>query len=122
MEHNKPVIADLGLSREQKMAKKMDNLMATMADPRMQEWQAQATQQAYAQPHVQAQIQAMMGANPQMQAMMGGIPQTVVDAKPIEAGQADAADRILKLKSLLDAGAISQEEYDQKKVELLTQV
>ena len=40
-------------------------------------------------------------------------------ASPAPARQEDAAAKILKLKGLLDAGAISQAEFDQKKQEWL---
>jgi hypothetical protein len=40
-------------------------------------------------------------------------------ASPAPAQQEDAAAKILKLKGLLDAGAISQAEFDQKKQEWL---
>jgi len=42
--------------------------------------------------------------------------------KPVKKGGPDPAERIRQLKELLDAGAISQEEYEAKKEELLDEL
>ena len=45
-----------------------------------------------------------------------------VNAQVVEGKEVSAADRLIDLKRLLDAGAISQSEYDSKKGELLQSV
>ena len=62
---------------------------------------------------VMQQQMAMMGAS------MGGAGAPVVQATPVAVQEPDSATKILKLKGLLDAGAITQAEFDQKKAELL---
>ncbi len=49
--------------------------------------------------------------------VLPGIPEGTTAAKP--AAATSAADELLKLKSLLDAGALSQEEFDDAKRKLL---
>lgn len=57
----------------------------------------------------------------QLQEIVAKLKQIVDNAAapPQMEGVASAADEILKFKSLLDAGAITQEEYDAKKAQLL---
>ena len=104
-------------SREKKTAQAMEQLMAMSGDPRMQALQTQAMEQQMNNPAMAAQMQ-------QMQQMMGG----GMASQPVPVGAAvvatvmpedDVPARIMKLKSLLDAGAISQADYDVKKDELL---
>ena len=64
-------------------------------------------------PMMQQQM-AMMGG------MMGGMPpQPVVQATPVPAEVQGPAAKIMELKGLLDAGVITQEDFDKKKAELL---
>eukprot|EP00966_Prymnesium_polylepis_P011896 273002-Prymnesium_polylepis.1 len=49
--------------------------------------------------------------------------EVAIAVAPMEMERAkDLAESILKLKKLLDAGALTQEEFDAKKVELLSRV
>ena len=114
-EHNKMISPFQ--SREKKTAQAMEQLMAMSGDPRMQALQTQAMEQQMNNPAMAAQMQ-------QMQQMMGG----GMASQPVPVGAAvvatvmpedDVPARIMKLKSLLDAGAISQADYDVKKDELL---
>ncbi len=58
-----------------------------------------------------------------MQARMNTIIKTKTPAVPVASANptlfADSADQIKKYKELLDMGAITQEEFDQKKTQLL---
>jgi len=119
-------------SAQTRNARGIEAAIAMQADPRIQAMQAKAMQNAMNNPAMQAQMQqisAMLGNNPQMAAPMFGNPQMAVPmpvevaAMPVEVTQPqDAATRILKLKELLDADAITQAEFDSKKQELLRQV
>jgi len=55
----------------------------------------------------------------------GVAPSIVVQAAPVqpmEIARDDPAEQIASLKKLLDAGALTQEEFDQKKTELLSRI
>ena len=53
-------------------------------------------------------------------AIQGGM-QSVFAPRPVESprGASNQYENLIKLKDLLDSGAITQEEFDQKKKELL---
>ncbi|KAL1526112.1 hypothetical protein AB1Y20_014841 [Prymnesium parvum] len=90
----------------------------------------------------QQQLQAMMASDPRLQAMRANEPELdammqavasasqppatvvgeVVSVEGAPVGQADPAEALLQLHRMLEAGAISQAEYDQKKAEVLERI
>jgi membrane protease subunit (stomatin/prohibitin family) len=62
---------------------------------------------------------AGMGLGQQMMQAMGGMQQP---QQPAAAGAEDPVAKLQKLKQMLDAGLISQEEYDSKKTDILSQM
>ena len=108
-------VGSLFKSQEERVANDMNNAMNMLNDPRMQAMQQQMMSQAMANPAMQQQM-AMA------QQIMGGMAAStppVVQAQAVPVPEQGAAAKIMELKSLLDAGAITQEEFDQKKAELL---
>jgi hypothetical protein len=107
---------------------KKDDLAANRAYQQQQITQAREMQSmptGQVQPQrIQRGFDVVLGQVMQVdgQAVQGQVMQ--VDGMPVEeanpmSDHSDAADRILKLKGLLDAGAITQDEFDKKKAELL---
>jgi membrane protease subunit (stomatin/prohibitin family) len=64
---------------------------------------------------------AGMGLGQQMMQAMGGMQQPQQPQQPA-AGAEDPMAKLQKLKQMLDAGLISQEEYDSKKTDILSQM
>ena len=106
---NKPSLFKMMfMSREKQMAMAMNSAMNTAADPAVLKAQQQMAQQLMAQQ--QMAMQQMVG-------QPGGVPVQAQAVAPVE--QQGPAAKIMELKGLLDAGAITQEEFDQKKANLL---
>ena len=125
-QHMKPNVGDIFASKENRMANQMTNITSLMGDPRMQAQQAKMLSSMLSG---MPGLMPMGGVNPQMQAFAvnGAASEPVViqgTAIPpgADASATDVTARLLKLKTLLDAGAISQSEYDAKKSELLAEL
>ena len=70
------------------------------------------------QPMTQSSYQPNFGAAQPMQQPMAAPVQPAAQPQPVPA-QEDPTEKLLKMKQLLDAGAISQEEYDKVKAQIL---